>query len=592
MNDNAQMKRVLAIIACGAGTRMQYFTGSNYIPKLLLNIGTESILSKIIKDNYNVFDTIAIALNCQEHIDMCKQHLKENFANVNVDNIVWVLHEKLDGSAGATSAVINELNKRNIEYDAIVLHWSDIYVPMLPKMLVGITAEDTELMDSILRVNVATRRCSSVKHKYLNQFEGIIQSRDDVAASATLAGIYTFADVSPYSVFGVYAMSYNVANNSFVPSFEASVLASPDVCDIFNAMYMHDKIELCYCVFDQWKEPNMQIEIYGDSDSYLECCNLHAKEKEVRYFNQMTYTDDTCTKTSLNARGHKLLANELRWYDFVKQTPVKSVPTILKSSEHSFTMTRINGVTVKEYIDTFDPTNTCTALAIGLLDMFKQQIEKPLHEIVSYSDNIIKHVSNDVKLEAMLKEYVSTNTSRYYEVNTLLDNIVSYNGTKLATFEQLMHRLTIYLNATVENTEFAFLHGDPHTGNVMIDNSGTKLFAIDPRGYFGEGKYNRVGDADYDIAKFAFGLNGNTNFARSAYHRFEATKDDFGNVHVQANVVGYDLDLLPLTTRQKLLVALCWIKFPAWLKNNPVEAIITYAYGSMLTNRYLTELGY
>ena len=122
----------------------------------------------------------------------------------------------------------------------------------------------------------------------------------------------------------------------------------------------------------------------------------------------------------------------------------------------------------------------------------------------------------------------------------------------------------------------------------MIDNAGTKLTCIDPRGYFGDGKYKKVGDADYDIAKFAFGLSGNSNFARDAFHILKRV-DGKTEISLTSNVRGYDIDLLPLTNRQKFLVGLCWFKFPAWLKNNPVEAIITYCHGALMTRQYLDK---
>jgi NDP-sugar pyrophosphorylase family protein len=41
--------KTLAIIACGLGKRVSLFTGSNYIPKLLLSIGGKTILGRIIE---------------------------------------------------------------------------------------------------------------------------------------------------------------------------------------------------------------------------------------------------------------------------------------------------------------------------------------------------------------------------------------------------------------------------------------------------------------------------------------------------------------------------------------------------------------
>lgn len=584
---------VLAIIACGAGTRMSLFTGNNYIPKLLLNVGGKTILAKILESTLgHGIDKVVIALGTEQHIRMCKQHVKENFAPEVRNAIDWLLHDKLDGSAGACSAVISHIEASSWfdkEY-RIMFHWSDIYAPMLPKMLYAMF-ENIEDGESF--INCATRYADSNEHLYIQPIDNAtIINRNQVEMCVRRAK-FNKDEVLSKSIFGIYSMHSDTAAKFYQVWTDKFQDAIVDATTVFNEMHHQDNdIEICWCKFDQWPEDDMQIEIYGDTASYFAACAKHMKEKEVRYFNDMCYTEDTCIKTSLVERGHKLLENEKKWYEFVSKCGIESVPKVFEMSEHSFTMERIKGVTVKEYIDKFDKQYKCNALAYGLLQMFHEQIEQPLQAIVSYGDDVIPKPSTEVKLKAMMKEYVDTNTSRYYEVNELVRDIWYFNNVPLVDFESLMSRLAVYIEDTAKDTKFAFLHGDPHTGNVMIGEHGLKLYAIDPRGYFGEGQYNKVGDADYDIAKFAFGLNGNTNFARMSQHILKSVKCDGDGLNIQANIEGYDLDALPLTTRQKLLVALCWIKFPAWLKNNPAEAIITYCYGNVMTNKYLKELGY
>lgn len=593
-------KHILAIIACGAGTRMSLFTGNNYIPKLLLNVGGKTILSKILESSItnddlhkgavNVIDKVIIAVNCESHKRMVRQHIEENWPKDINHMIDIIVHKKLDGSAGACVDVINYIKQTCTDY-SIMFHWSDIYAPMLPKMLFAMF-ENIE--DDCNFINCATRFADSNEHLYIKPVAtgATIITRKEVDLCVRRAA-FNKDDALAKSVFGIYSMSSSTAN-AFVQVWqEAYANNIVDATTVFNLLADQKLADICWCKFDQtWKKPDMQIEIYGDTASYFAACSDHASEKIVRYFNDMQYTEDTCIKTSLVERGHKLLENEKRWYEFVSKCGFEGAPKVFDIQEHSITMERVKGITVKEYIDKFDSKYKCNALAYGLIQMFHEQIELPLQAIVSYGDNVIPRPSTKIKLKAMLKEYVETNVSRYKEVNELVEPISCFNNVPLHRFDSLMQRLEQYIRDTAKNTKFSFLHGDPHTGNVMIGEHGLKLYAIDPRGYFGEGQYNKVGDADYDIAKFAFGLNGNTNFARMPQHLLKSEQHDNGELNIQANIEGYDLDVLPLTTRQKLLVALCWIKFPAWLKNNPAEAIITYCYGNVMTNKYLTELGY
>lgn len=593
-------KHILAIIACGAGTRMSLFTGNNYIPKLLLNVGGKTILSKILESSVanddlningvNIIDKVIIAVNCESHKRMVRQHIEENWSSQINQMIDIIVHQKLDGSAGACVDVINYIEQICTDY-SVMFHWSDIYAPMLSKMsftMFGSLEDDQNF------INCATRWADSEEHLYIKPVttDTTIITRKEVDLCVQRAAFNKDAALAK-SVFGIYSMSSNIAKE-FVQAWQDNYANNVvDATVVFNLLANQNIAQICWCKFDQaWNEPNMKIEIYGDSSSYFAACSNHANEKVVRYFNDMKYTEDTCIKTSLVERGHKLLENEKRWYEFVSKCGFEGAPKVFDIQEHSITMERVKGLTVKEYIDNFDNKYKCNALAYGLIQMFKEQIEQPLQAIVSYGDDVIPRPSTEVKLAAMLKEYVITNVSRYKEVNELVEPISYFNNVPLHRFDLLMQRLERYIRDTAKDTRFSFLHGDPHTGNVMIGEHGLKLYAIDPRGYFGEGQYNKVGDADYDIAKFAFGLNGNTNFARMPQHLLKSEHHDTGELNIQANINGYDLDVLPLTTRQKLLVALCWIKFPAWLKNNPAEAIITYCYGNVMTNKYLTELGY
>lgn len=564
-------ERTLAIIACGLGTRVQLFTGNNYIPKLLMNIGGKTILAKILEAHQS-FEHVAIALSTQRHIDMVKQWVESNYDTEVSSKCIYVLHAATDGSANAVRTTLLEIYSKLGKHTDVCLHWSDVYAPMLPSMVEGLFESPEN------QITCATFNERSDKHLYLDYENNRVV---DYAGMQMLRAHGIIANNMHLTIFGIYAFNAVLCND---------IIAE---CENDNNLDFAKCMQKCgmlgYCVFSQKPliDKYGDIEIYGDTESYLKYCDMYKKEKEVRYFNSIEIKDDVVVKTALCERGYKLMQNEVSWYGICAGNGVTCVPKVFSQGEHSFTMTKIDGITVKEYIDNIDANCECTPLAIGLMTMFEDQICSQLHNMQCYAQNIVPNVGTDVKLEAMLKEYVETTRSRYNEISELVKDITVWNGELLPDFEQLMQDIERVIKMTAKQTSFCFLHGDPHVCNMMIDKSGTTLTCIDPRGYFGDGKYKKVGDADYDIAKFAFGLSGNSNFARDAFHTLKTSNAAPCETALRGFVRGYDIDKLPLTNRQRFLVGLCWFKFPAWLKNNPVEAIITYCHGALMTRKYL-----
>lgn len=563
--------RTLAIIACGLGTRVALFTGNNYIPKLLLNIGGKTILAKILEAE-DKFDAIAIALSTQRHIDMVKQWIESNLGKDVAQKCLFVLHEKSDGSANAIATTLQQISNIVGSSD-VLLHWCDIYAPMLSNLVEGFfSIPDTDVCAGVFDE-------LSDKHLYLDDANNRVVRYHDIQ-NLKKHGI--IAQSASRTLFGIYAIPQALIDKAIEKCLNTSNL---DFAKVMCQIGTVDYLVVCQKLLI---EKHGNIEIYGDTESYLDKCDKHVKEKEVRYFNSIEIKDDVVVKTALCDRGYKLMDNEVEWYQICAGNGIVSnVPKVFEIGEHSFTMTKINGMTVKEYIDAFDKDCQCMPLAIGLLDMFDKQICSKLHAMQCWPQNIIKDVPVEDKLNAMLKEYVQTTVSRYDEISELVKDINVYNGELLPDFNELIVDIEDTIRKTAKDTAFCFLHGDPHVCNMMIDDEGTTLTCIDPRGYFGDGTYKKVGDADYDIAKFAFGLNGNSNFARASFHTLKQIDKHNGKLQLIANVRGYDIDKLPLTNRQKFLVGLCWFKFPAWLKNNPVEAIITYCHGALMTRQYL-----
>lgn len=557
------MNNTLCIIACGLGTRMSAFTADNYIPKLLVNVGGKTVLSKIIDGYGNAFNRIIIALPSHMHIDMVDQYLQQNHIDC-YDKFVFVEHTLQDGSANAVIDALRVIGK-DVDTDAIMVHWCDVFAPQL-------SAEELEsAFASISNDDMLSFTINDMQNRHLclDCLSGNVVSYQQMQK---LVHNFMYMKSNVQSIVGLYAFKRSA---KFFDKLSAMHF---DCNEDFARIWRDLQCKLTY-------HQIAGIECYGDAEAYTDACAQHAPEKLARYFNTIDIGTDVVTKTAHGERGLRLIKNEMNWYSLCDKFNIPALPRIIESTDDTIRMTKIDGMVVKDYIDIHDPKFACTPTAEGLIRLFERAI-KPLHDIRDIGLGI-QEPSAAVKEATMIQEYVDTTVQRRTEVSELLDRITHYNGVQLPNFDKLMHDTAEVVHITAENTPFVLLHGDPHTGNVMIDEDGTKLSFIDPRGYFGSNPKLVVGDIDYDISKFVFGLTGNTAFARMPYHVLKAIEMSDSGIKIIATVPGYDLDKLHLTARQKWLVGLQWLKFAAWLKNNPAEAIITYCHGLVMTRKWL-----
>ena len=132
----------------------------------------------------------------------------------------------------------------------------------------------------------------------------------------------------------------------------------------------------------------------------------------------------------------------------------------------------------------------------------------------------------------------------------------------------------------------------------MIDKDGNVIF-IDPRGYFGKLKTIGLGMAEYDIAKFCYGLNGYSRFNSAPYVTIEEIDYSDGmNLKLEypngdfSSITQIDLDDMPIDTNIKIIVGIIWMKLTSYIINDPMKSVIAYLYGNAICTKYLKELKY
>lgn len=548
-------KTVLAIIASGLGTRMSALTGNNFIPKLLVNVGKQTVLSKVLSTYKNDFAHVVIVCANNTHADMIRCHIK----SFDYENVSVIVHDKPDGSANACAAVIEYLNDTYHKSFNVVFHWSDVWcdVDMLPidfnehESIVALTSNDIDCRLHVLPKHDNTE--STVLATYTDAETFYIEH--DIISSGLIGIYYVPAEIMQYC----YECLANDSKRDF-----ADIMHS-----IANVRSVH--VDNCHSC--------------GDKASFIAEAVSHASENTVRYFNDIKFDNDSVTKTALNERGKSLIAKEQKWYSYATQAESAAIPEVYEYTPDSIVMQRIHGKTVHQFLNDVDINRKYAAIGKGCMQVFKQSIDT-LHKS-NQTELDIWPLNEAEALLAMQSEYIKTTKERYEEISLLVNDIESFNGEKLPSFDVVMSHLYEYLCINTENKQYAlahwsFIHGDPNTSNTMFNEDTSKCIFIDPRGYFGN--CSMTGDIDYDFAKFAYGLTGYDAFNQAAYVQFGY---DYDTKNVIANVTGYNIDELDLTHRQKVLVGLIWLKLPAYIKNNTAKAIIAYCHGMLMLKHLL-----
>jgi len=107
-----------------------------------------------------------------------------------------------------------------------------------------------------------------------------------------------------------------------------------------------------------------------------------------------------------------------------------------------------------------------------------------------------------------------------------------FNGRVLKSFDIIWEKIKSYIEASLCEDKFYFIHGDLCFSNILygvndITNDVILKF-IDPRGVFGKTKF--FGDAYYDLAKISHSCNG-------GYEFFIYDKFDISNLNNEFNLV-------------------------------------------------------
>lgn len=409
----------------------------------------------------------------------------------------------------------------------VVIHWSDIYA----KSKIEIPNKDL------------TYIFTNTNYPHRLNFDGEKIYPDD---NGNICGIY-------------YLPNLNIFNAS-----ELIELESED----FD--YVLSKSEVL-------NEYQVDIEDSGDLSKYVRVLKNIEINTNSRFFNDISFSDTKVTKRSLTQKGNELLRNEFVFYSEFQHLDILPNARSYSSFDNVLELERIDGITVNEFFsnELNEPFKMSKA---QMFDKFKRELGQTLH-----SESESKPLnSNDVR-----KEYFETLKSRHQSIKSILPEITKVNNQSIpdidTIYKDVSNFVDIYLRS---NTRAHYIHGDTNTSNVMVTLEGLKI--IDPRGYFGDTKF--YGDKNYDLAKFLYGLSGYDQLNEFTNQLDEYNLFQYENSEIKCIELG-DISNITKDIELQMLVAIIWMKLPAYTINNINKAIIAWSNGLRLFyknyNKYL-----
>lgn len=550
----------VVILTGGLGTRLHKYTANLY-PKILISLGNETMLDRIIHYYKNVeMESFKIVVSSEENKKIIENYLSVNHSDF--INSVWcdvILYPKLDGSFMTIYKTQKGQGIKNM-----ILHWSDI-VPL-----------QNNVFDLCYNTDISVAFDNEPRHRIT------IESFDEYKSVNVRTSPNNMGNIPGYFFVSNF-------DKTFTPEvFEQIVkkYKSKKEIDFTDALqYLSKKpitLGLTPCDF---------IDI-GDSEKYEKF--MSDVSLDTRSFNSIEFKDDQVIKKPLNDAGADLMSGEFYWY--LKTIQDISNPPIPKlygnSSATHLSMKQITGLTVDQY-----------------LQLFPNELEK----VISLFNNTISlfHKNNTSDLSDHVYEtnieYQQLTHKRIADIDYALQRNVdsihittkSLKGKYYFKKYSIFSTITDAYNHIIEKYDtdygkdkFAYIHGDTNTSNVMIDNYD-KMILIDPRGKFG-GKVSTLGDIHYDWAKFIYGLQGYSRFSTDTDFILSFDDDldrltldmakyqiaDIDTVLGMIKEIRPDLD----TTILRLLVGIIHIKLGAYIKNNLSKSIATVQYG-----RYILE---
>lgn len=294
------------------------------------------------------------------------------------------------------------------------------------------------------------------------------------------------------------------------------------------------------------------IEDVGDLERFY---NLH---KNNRFFNKLTFLDETVIKESIDDGYKSLILKEINWYKHLHSKNFIRIPKLIK--ENPFQIEKLNGK------NPFD----CVPSKNFMCDVINTI--KSIHELETISTNL-----EELKLVYEVKTF-----ERVYQVCDLIpffkDKTIKINEKDcqnpfhLDNIEKFKNKIKSLYKVNC----FNLIHGDCTFSNIISVND--KCYLIDPRGYFGNNSL--YGDSRYDWAKLYYSFFGNYDNVNSKKYKIQVTEDEvFYSIDTNGWEVYEDLFFEKIShTREeiKLIHVLIWFSLCGYVKEDYSSILLAF----------------
>lgn len=533
----------LVILTGGSGSRLVDIH-QNLYQKIFINSGQTSFLQKMLMTYEEHFENFLILVHSND---------RRQYEQI-IDTFSFSKPIKLinfdDFSSFGVGTFLTLYDLRNVlpRYD-VCITWSDIIL------------DSTEVLSELKTVDNAIITDINCRHRLMYDGVSIYHANNN----GNIPGFFYFEDVrSVLSIFSIDEININLQNK-------------PDFAEYLSVIIDNNHIS-CTKLDGTFLD-------FGDMSKY--CKYLETVDIKQRYFNDISILDTTVVKTALTDKGREVLTKELSFYQNLPNAVAMTLfPTIISSDVdnncivHSFTMSKVAGETVHDYVKRLDYDQTNVIMCKELYDNFEKTMSNTLHSISPYGTSLNydrNRLMNDLKVE-----YYDVTLSRLRKIDAILPKINTVNN--IPVLSTLTAILVINKFIKQYETSYSMIHGDTNTSNVFINTDG-KFTLIDPRGHFGN--TYMFGDKNYDLAKFLYGLTGYDSFNLTKDMRFIYTDGSITYDKFSA----YELDDITDNDVLKFIVSIIWLKLPYYTINNINKAIVSYAHGLYLITKYGKRLG-
>jgi len=519
----------VCIVACGKGTRLRPLTW--HIPKVLVNIHNENIITKIINywKKYTNNFVVVIDEEFNGLVDFYLQMLNVKYIikNVKIDN--------QENSYTIKKSLNDYISK------SILITWCDV----LPDENIDFL----KIKDNCIFVN----NSPSYESRYIAKTNGNIIKKVSDYKDGNIIGIYYFDEYK------------GLLNNN----------DKEDLCDcILNT---HDS-------FITYQLDNM-IDI-GDKKKLYSY--LNKKGFATRYFNKITNLEDgDLLKESTCDYGDKIISNEVNFYKYIINNNINyPIPEIKEINKNSFVMEHLKThSTLFDILKNESEKNKVTLLRKLFIQMDNKHRE---HSYIVEKEIFQRDINAETTRKILDRFSNCKSIFKYY-------NEIKYvNNTEILSLSEVLNITEGIINKYIQNTdkfEYTLTHGDLNLSNILIDQDKTKYTFIDPRGYFGKSKIN--GSKYYEICKVYFSLFGFDKFNKDNKYYFTINGNNI-NTNINSIVESLPLfnDLYSIEEYELILCLsiTVWLGLPYYFKTNISKLIGSHYHSLYIATKYLKRI--